>query len=678
MSGMTRALYVRLLCTIHPITYAMVLAAAPWSLAAAPTSLPSPLLSQLEGLHCADDEANARHWLKILCQSPSHVSPPPWDRLDSDGATLHIASFDAMLRVLDETAARFPRLTTEVERCVLQWDYCSLRQNRAFVDIELRQGEIVRCPPSMPWPGGGEGLKRWGFLPADPVDRRVPGLLLNSGMGHAEHTMFIHRVYRKQCFPHPQTGALPDEETRPTPYGPLAQFHVHDASSNCASSYPFAWSPRCEREAGRSEGYSAGYRNGYLQGYARGTARALSQLREEYERQFQLGERLGREKGAEDGRLGVTRELSSCDLPWHVFSATGAPGFPEDKKGGAAAAQSLLQRTWDRASFETSFNEGHRQGEYEGGLKGFDDALEAKLDKALELVRQCGLNDGQSRTYPKAWAQTRQEALLVSKNMESELTAPQQIPQATKPRRLPLEPTTPSEDMPEAQPELTPPPPSNSTPPAPTSEQASAGPLPPPPGPHGLSGSIFHAWRMTDGAPEVGASFSWAPAQNWFMRAGVRLDYRSHEAPLTYNWGMGYDDHHAGTWSLQINNWGPILPGEGLKLDSAVFNIGYKLKHDWLEENRLAANIGLDVPMEGAKALSTTWQWSPIDRWFVRVAVAIQEDDPSHPKWSYGFGRLDWRAYTWTLQYNNWGPNEAFSPNFKQNGTVMLGWSWSY
>jgi len=62
----------------------------------------------------------------------------------------------------------------------------------------------------------------------------------------------------------------------------------------------------------------------------------------------------------------------------------------------------------------------------------------------------------------------------------------------------------------------------------------------------------------------------------------LNYTYLPDSGQLTYSWGIGYDDWHPGTVSVQLNNWGPIKPGEGLALDKAVTNIGYKFKADFL------------------------------------------------------------------------------------------------
>jgi hypothetical protein len=202
-----------------------------------------------------------------------------------------------------------------------------------------------------------------------------------------------------------------------------------------------------------------------------------------------------------------------------------------------------------------------------------------------------------------------------------------------------------------------------------------------PPGVHGFSGAFNHNWPLNRSGRKFSATATWAPAEYWFIRLGVTNAYeQGGSQPWSYSWGVGYDDWHPGTWSVQLNHWGPIVPGKGLDIDNAVFTTSYKTDHAWLKERNMTLAHGIDLPVGQPRngKLHSTWQWAVWPTWFLRVGVSTPLQGLSPLQWSYGFGRSDWRPFTWSLEYNNWGPNTAFQPNFKKNGTITIAWKWAY
>ncbi|MCH9673955.1 MAG: hypothetical protein K0U93_21135 [Gammaproteobacteria bacterium] len=172
-------------------------------------------------------------------------------------------------------------------------------------------------------------------------------------------------------------------------------------------------------------------------------------------------------------------------------------------------------------------------------------------------------------------------------------------------------------------------------------------------------------------------SVSYKPIRDsyWFVRSALKLSQG--DKPFTYSWGIGYDDWHPGTWAFQLNHWGPLEPGDGLDLRNAVASITHKLKWDFLSEHRLSSSITLSKKLSGAPALTWGASWNPVSKWFVRAAVTkpINGDEMS---WSYGFGYANYAASSWSLEYNNWGYNRAFEPNFKDNANVSLTYRWRF
>lgn len=196
---------------------------------------------------------------------------------------------------------------------------------------------------------------------------------------------------------------------------------------------------------------------------------------------------------------------------------------------------------------------------------------------------------------------------------------------------------------------------------------------------HGFSGSYYHSLALKNGKPSIGGRVSWAPKKHWFIRAGMNYKYtESGSQKVSYSWGGGYDNWRPGSFGLQINNWGPIQFGEGLNIKKAVLAATYKANNKWLQSKKIGAALALTTQLGNAKpALQTNFRWSPFKTWYAYSGLSIPLNG-DNPTWSYGFGRQDYRPFTLTIQYNNYGPNTLFRDNFEENGTLTIGGSWAY
>lgn len=206
-------------------------------------------------------------------------------------------------------------------------------------------------------------------------------------------------------------------------------------------------------------------------------------------------------------------------------------------------------------------------------------------------------------------------------------------------------------------------------------------PLPPENG-LGIAGNFYHRAKLT-GAMSLGANGSWKPFSYFFVRGGINYNYLPDSGKFSYSWGIGYDDWHPGTFSAQINNWGPVS-GNGSPFSGAVANFGYKFKADFLKPYHLSGSAAINVPFSGESSVSTTWVWSPIEHWFVRAGLSAPLTNPSGLNWSYGFGYSDWHPFTFSLTYDNWGSNPIFDSsqsdrfNFVENGAISLSWGFAF
>ena len=196
----------------------------------------------------------------------------------------------------------------------------------------------------------------------------------------------------------------------------------------------------------------------------------------------------------------------------------------------------------------------------------------------------------------------------------------------------------------------------------------------------GLAGNIYAKQSLKNSATSIGGSINRKLIKDsyWFARVGWNYTLEESDDPFTYSWGIGYSDWHPGTFSAQLNNWGPIKPEEGLALEKAVANFGYSVKSEFLKKNKLSLSGSINVPVKGNSSIVGNLRWSPKKNWFVNVSASQPLEGDGTPKWTYGFGYSDWRPNKINLQYSNYGPNEIPYHNYEENGTWTLSYNWKF
>jgi hypothetical protein len=195
---------------------------------------------------------------------------------------------------------------------------------------------------------------------------------------------------------------------------------------------------------------------------------------------------------------------------------------------------------------------------------------------------------------------------------------------------------------------------------------------------HGFSGNFRTTAALAHVAPSVGMSAGWAPYDYAFVRMGI--DQRLNQKPTalpTYSWGLGYNDWHPGTFSAEINNW--AVPINKFNAEAIALSIGYKPVLPTILQPYFGVGVDMTIPFAAPPTFGVAFAAKPYGSFFLMSAVrfALFADKPA-VTWSYGFGYSDWHPYSVALQYNNWGPNTVFTPNFVENGSVTLSWSWAY
>jgi len=115
---------------------------------------------------------------------------------------------------------------------------------------------------------------------------------------------------------------------------------------------------------------------------------------------------------------------------------------------------------------------------------------------------------------------------------------------------------------------------------------------------------------------------------------------------------------------------------------SGNFNIGVPLD---LSRNELSSGEGFRSRVGNTLSFKGTVKYNPVGAWFVAGTAYLYEDPELQQDWnpdfSYVFGYDDWRSYTFSLIYSNYGGNR-FNPDREDGeevtefneGTISLGW----
>jgi len=206
---------------------------------------------------------------------------------------------------------------------------------------------------------------------------------------------------------------------------------------------------------------------------------------------------------------------------------------------------------------------------------------------------------------------------------------------------------------------------------------------PPPPQAAGLklrlSGNL-HAAYSPRGEFTGGAIASFSPWSYFFIRGGVSF------APLSpsgerfrYLWGIGYDDWHERTFTVQLNNWGPLTPDKGLDPLGAVLHVGYRLPRKCLGKVCGALYPFIDAPLRIGPAVGARLNLFFWERFYVSAGLSYYIPGITraealaarfHP--TYGAGYRDWRPGTAFATFDNWGPSPSPS-----NAVMAIGLNWA-
>ncbi|MCK5725663.1 MAG: hypothetical protein KAH22_02415 [Thiotrichaceae bacterium] len=608
----------------HSVSIALILSFIPLLCVAEK----SQLIDYAHDLRCATTKSKAEQVLKSLWEIGIPKYNFPSDELDSSSKkSLAAGSFDILLDTLVNTIKRYPTLRHQVERTFLQWNYCHVYRGGEFYDIEVKEQTLKPYLVTYRSPAGWEGFATLGFL-GKPVGY-VPDMLKNPVLGDRALAIFFHRLYRKHCFPHPDTGELF--------YKKNPQFRRHSVSlvakPETRKSYPYQWPKAC---------------------YA--TVIAIKPPKKP-KKEVVLGVK---GKLGDSGSTGVTTPVLQPKVS--IIKKIKKEKINLKNK---LIVKSKVQRIKPKPKPK------------------FKPIVKSKVQAVKFKPRVMTV-----KTNPKKITQIKQPRILVKKRLSPigltiadmeqffkdsprvlstldlslhdlpiGILTPIKLKPHSKPRRAKLMPTGIIAKNAKVAPSL-------------ISIKKTK---------YRIGGAFYVNHSLQSKATTLGVAANWTPIKEsyWFVRSSANYQLGKQDDPFSYSWGIGYSDWHPGKVSYQINNYGPIKLGEGLAWDKATASIGYGVKSKTLSALKLGLSGSLDMPIKGDPSVGAGLQWSPKESWFVRVGVS-QGLKGGDPGWSYNFGYNDWRSQTVNMQYNNYGRNELFDTNFIKNGSITINYKWDF
>ena len=609
-------------------------------------TLQPPLLQKMTVLHCTTDIKVAEKTLDTLfnISAKGYEWPDEWLGETQSSPALHAGTLDIMLHTLKNTVDRFPSLRETVERVTLQWNYCDVLEDAQFFDLNTANSHLQKNLADTNVPLQWQGFREWGFLTPDPPERFVPQLLDEIRIAPTAYQYFLHRIYRLHCFPHPETGLLATEAEAAPPVLFSRVPPMNNVVTDAITPYPYAWDPICEVPKPK------------LPPLIKPPVR----ITRAPEPKPESPPSVPPTPAAKSNSAATT----AADTTQRAANNTAAPQT-------APAANQPPPATANTTPAPPVVTIPDPSANAIAGL--LNNTMQPT---ALPLLT---LNDTLISTQP-----TDSHRHTVSSHATTPQTAAKQtsLPPAVIPAKA-VHPVNGYTVMPTIAPSVA----GNDIPiffdeetlEAMAEQEAKA---------QGkkinktkksknnkkkklnLAGTIADTYSLKDGSNTLSASATWSPKENWFINGNVSMK----DGKLGYSWGAGYSDWRPGTWSAQVNNYGPIKPGKGLDLKGASASVGYKIKSDKLDKHKLNASLGANISGEGKASVNGTLQWNPKPKWYARTTASVSADG-GLPNWSYGFGYSDPRPGKWRVEYSNYGSNKFPGDNLKDGSiTISRGW----
>ena len=636
---------------------------------------PLPLIENIRELHCAADQTATHKALKRLKNNLNTDTglPDEWEGRQAS-PQLHAGTVDLAIDTTIQKIRQFPSLTALGESVLLQWNYCEVFHDGVTYDLHVNGSEITKDQADYQPPRNWAGLSSLGLGNATTL-RYIPQAFSNTATTTRGQLLYNWwNLQRFQCLPHPGNGQMFHRKQY------VARARVHTAKTTALNTYPLAWSNDCTTPFTEAEHRQHDLtmtqeqqRRPTTQPAARNIILAQHHNRERahysaYQKHRQRMRELAlHAKGKAQSTASTLVQIESASITMNPVKLS---GVLEPKTGTTTLAWATNTNAADSTT-ETR-----------------------RVNDSVGLTEDVHITSAQLEcdrtTASPVLTLTKEEIARNEEQIRNRIATYREQPQRNKPNPTPqpvvtLQPENITSTTRTTIPEVAAAVPDNAEATTPVPYQSGSVPPFKTTAPakstdrlyHGFSGSLAlsnssfesDAWSLT-------TNFSYKPiiANYFFARSGFTVTEDSDS--LSYYWGIGYNDWHTDTWAFELNNWGPLRPGDGLKVEKAIASLSYKFDSKLLKKFNLTSSMTLSAGKDTNPSLTFTGTWAPKPNWFVRNLIT-QPLDGGDPTWAYGFGYSNWRSNSWSLEYNNWGPNTLSAPNFKENALVTLSWKWN-
>ncbi len=185
-----------------------------------------------------------------------------------------------------------------------------------------------------------------------------------------------------------------------------------------------------------------------------------------------------------------------------------------------------------------------------------------------------------------------------------------------------------------------------------------------------VQASVYNKWKMGDRQQEIGLGVFWSPFDYFYVRGSISGRIPAWGRNPGYSWGAGYNDWHPGGLMIEFNQWKAQQFGRNTNIRNAEFNLGYRIPfpksiRPYIDGTINARMVGKTPNIGGLCNLR-------YKSYFVRFGINKDLRGPNGWQWVYGVGRWNWQAGSLNIEYDNWGGNRVFTPNFRRNGELLM------
>ncbi len=628
---------------------------------------PLPLIENIRDLHCAADESAATSALQRLKSNLDQRTglPDEWEGTQRD-QQLHAGTLDLAIETTVRQINKFPSLTPLAESVLLQWDYCEVFHDGVTYDLHSEDSELKKDRADYAPPSNWNGMAMLG-LGHTGASRYIPEAFSNTATTARSKVLYNWwNLQRHQCLPHPGNGQMFHRKQY------VARARVNTATPTTLNTYPLAWSNDCSVPFTTEEHKQEALR------LAREKALRLAEMRAallkilaqhqnrehahylSYKRHMQRMKALAHHAKGKAASTAITFEqfkrASVVVSPVKMFSAV-KPVYASSQSNDGLTIGNTQQSNNETVEQNVTADNTRTAPATAPDNPSYQLTAEEAARNARELEKRIAIYRGQIRRKDKG---NPDEAIVTPEPVTTKTTTPEnREPGLAAATPASNEPTNPISYQ------------SAGVPPFETTKSTKDRKY------HGLSGSFAlsnrsfepDAWSLT-------ANFNYKPIIDSYFFARSGFTFTESDDPVSYYWGIGYNDWHTDTWAFELNNWGPLTPGDGLKVEKAIASLSYKFDSSLLTKFNLSSSLTLSAGKDSSPSLTLATTWSPKANWFIRNLIT-QSLDGGDATWAYGFGYNNWRSNTWSLEYNNWGPNTLSAPNFKDNALITLSWKWN-